>query len=210
MNSQSHNTLQHLTVRAIPALALTAALTAAMAASAFAGDDHSKADEWQGKAHDAWLDGKIETSYLLNRYLNPFTIDTAVKNGVVTLSGDVESEIDKELAEAIAKGTDGVTEVHNELQVIAGSRDANQQQAGDARDFGDFVDDATITARVKYALIENGSTDGLSIDVDTMNREVTLSGEVDSDQQKQLAERIAENVDGVAGVKSELRVAGQS
>jgi osmotically-inducible protein OsmY len=133
-----------------------------------------------------------------------------VKNGVVTLSGDVESEIDKELAEAIAKGTDGVTEVHNELQVNAGSRDANQQQAGDARDFGDFVDDATITARVKYALLENGSTDGLSIDVDTMNREVTLSGEVDSDQQKQLAERIAENVDGVAGVKSELRVAGQS
>lgn len=206
MNIPMQSTLKHRSVLAIAALALSAGLSAA----AFAGDDRSKVEKWQGNAHDAWLDGKIETSYMLNRYLNPFTIDTAVKNGVVTLSGDVESEIDKELAEAIAKGTDGVTEVHNELQVNAGSRDANQQQAGDARDFGDFVDDATITARVKYALIENGSTDGLSIDVDTMNREVTLSGEVDSDQQKQLAERIAENVDGVAGVKSELRVAGQS
>lgn len=206
MQTHTYNVLKRHTVQAVSALALSAALSTA----ALAGDDSSKADEWQGKAHDAWIDGKIETSYTLSRYLNPFVIDTQVKNGVVTLSGDVESEIDKELAGEIAKGTDGVTKVHNELRVAAGSRDANRQQAGNARDFGDFVDDATLTARVKYALIANDSTEGLAIDVDTMNREVTLSGEVDSDQQKQLAERIAGNVDGVAEVKSELKVAGQS
>ena len=206
MNTHTHNELKRHTVRAVSALALSAAL----AAPAYAGDMGSKADHWQGKAHDAWLDGKIETSYTLNRYLNPFAIDTEVKNGVVTLSGEVESEIDRELAEEIAKGTEGVTEVNNELKVVAGSREAREQQAGDSRDFGDFVDDATITARVKYALIANGSTDGLSIDVDTMDREVTLTGEVDSDQQKQLAERIAGNVDGVDGVNSKLKVAGQS
>jgi osmotically-inducible protein OsmY len=206
MNIHTHNALKHHTVHAVSALALSAALSM----SALAGDDHSKADEWQGKAHDAWIDGKIEASYTLNRYLNPFAIDTEVKNGVVMLSGEVESEIDKELAGEIARGTAGVTEVHNELQVVTGSRDANRQQVGDTRDFGDFVDDATITARVKYALIANGSTEGLAINVDTMNREVTLTGEVDSDQQKQLAERIAGNVDGVADVKSELKVAGQS
>lgn len=206
MNTNTHKSLKHLTVRTLAALALGAALST----TALAGDNRSKADEWQGKANDAWLDGKIETSYMLNRYLNPFAIDTEVKNGVVTLSGEVESEIDKELAGEIAKGTEGVKEVNNELQVVAGSRDVGGQQAGNDRDFGDFVDDATITARVKYALIANGSTEGLSIDVDTMNREVTLSGEVDSDQQKQLAERIAGNVDGVAGVKSELTVASQS
>lgn len=206
MNTNTHNVLKRYTVQAVSALALSAAL----AAPVLAGDMGSKADRWQGKAHDAWLDGKIETSYTLNRYLNPFAIDTEVKNGVVTLSGEVESEIDKELAEEIAKGTEGVTEVNNELKVVSGSREAKQQASAKDRDFGDFVDDATITARVKYALIANGSTEGLSIDVDTMNREVTLSGEVDSAQQKQLAERIAENVDGVDGVKSELKVAGQS
>ena len=206
MNTHTHNRLKHNTLRAVSALALSAAL----AAPAVAGNDRSKSDEWQGKAQDAWLDGKIETSYTLNRYLNPFTIDTEVKNGVVTLSGEVDSEIDRELAQEIAKGTDGETEVHNELKVVAGSRDAQEKQAGDGRDFGDFVDDATITARVKYALIANGSTDGLSIDVDTMNRKVTLTGEVDSDEQKQLAERIAGNVDGVDGVKSQLKVAAQS
>ena len=206
MNIHTQSTMKHRSVLAIAALALSAGLSAA----AFAGDDRSKADQWQGSAHDAWLDGKIETSYTLNRYLNPFTIDTEVKNGVVTLSGEVDSKIDKELAEEIAEGTEGVTKVHNELQVVAGTRDANERQSGDGRDFGDFVDDATITARVKYALIANGSTEGLSIDVDTMNREVTLSGEVGSDQERQLAERIAGNVDGVADVKSELKVSGQS
>jgi len=89
-----------------------------------------------------------------------------------------------------------VTEVHNELQVAAGSREASRQQAGDDRDFGDFVDNATLKARVKYALIANDSTEGFAIDVDTMNRKVPLTGEVESDQQKQLAERIAGNVDG--------------
>lgn len=206
MNTNTHNVLKRYAVQAVSALALSAAL----AAPVLAGDANSKAEQWQGKAHDAWLDGKIETSYTLNRYLNPFSIDTEVKNGVVTLSGEVESEIDKELAEEIARGTDGVTEVNNELQVVAGSRETHEQASGKDRDFGDFVDDATITARVKYALISNGSTEGLSIDVDTMNREVTLTGEVDSAQQKQLAERIAGNVDGVDGVKSELKVAGQS
>lgn len=129
---------------------------------------------------------------------------------MVTLSGEVDSKIDKELAEEIAEGTEGVTKVHNKLRVVAGTRDANQRQSGSARDFGEFVDDATITARVKYALIANDSTGGLSIDVDTMDGEVTLSGEVGSDQEKQLAERIAGNVDGVEDVKSELKVSGQS
>jgi osmotically-inducible protein OsmY len=206
MNIPMQSTLKHRSVLAIAALALSAGLSAA----AFAGDDRSKVEKWQGNAHDAWLDGKIETSYTLNRYLNPFTIDTKVKNSVVTLSGEVDSEIDKELAEEIAKATDGVTKVHNELQVVAGTRDANERQSGNARDFGDFIDDATITARVKYALLANGSTEGLRIDVDTMNREVTLSGEVSSDQEKQLAETIAGNVDGVADVKSDLRISGQS
>jgi osmotically-inducible protein OsmY len=192
------------------ALAAALALGAGLSLTAVAEEEISKADEWQGEAHDAWIDGKIEVSYTLNRYLNPFAIDTEVENGVVTLTGEVDSQIDKDLAEEIAKVTEGVTEVRNELVVEAGTRDANERQYDDHRDFGDFVDDATITARVKYALIENDSTEGLSIDVDTRNGTVTLSGEVDNAQEKQLAEQVAGNVEGVEEVTSKLTVAGQT
>ncbi|MGD8929417.1 MAG: BON domain-containing protein [Lysobacterales bacterium] len=187
-----------------PATAACSALLLAAVAStpALAGDDSMRGQSWEGAAHDAWVDGKIEASFTINRYLNPFTIDTRVDDGVVILSGKVESQIDKDLAGQIARGTEGVKEVRNELEVVPGSRDAGK----DSRDFGDYVADATLTARVKYALIANDTTKGLSIDVDTAKGRVTLKGDVDSDEEKQLAGRIAQNVSGVEAVDNQLKV----
>jgi osmotically-inducible protein OsmY len=42
--------------------------------------------------------------------------------------------------------------------------------------------------------------------VDTKDNRVTLSGEVESDEARQLAEQIAENTKNVAGVENNLRV----
>lgn len=187
----------------------TAIASATLAATpAFAGQ--SKAD-WEGEFKDAWLDGKIETSYTLNRYLNPLDIDTDVENGVVMLTGTVESEIDKELAEEIAKGTEGVQEVVNKLTVAEKSdRDMADKAEAAADDFEQRFADATTTARVKFALLANDGTEGLDIDVDTEAGVVTLSGEVASDQAMELAERIAENAEGVESVRNELQVASSS
>ncbi len=94
---------------ALPALLLTAGISA----NAMAG----QSADWKGEARDAWIDGKIETSYMLNSYLNPFKIDTHVANGKVVLTGEVDSQVDKDLAAEIAQGIDGVTGVDNELMV---------------------------------------------------------------------------------------------
>ena len=69
------------------------------------------------KLKDAWLDGKLEVAYALNRHLNPFRIDTKVENGVAYLSGTVESEIDKDLAEQVALSIKGITRIENRLTV---------------------------------------------------------------------------------------------
>jgi len=180
-------------------------LATGLSTTALAGESANQ-DDWQDSARDAWIDGKIEASYTLNQYLNPFTIDTRVEDGVVMLTGKVESQIDKDLAGEIALGIDGVTEVRNELAVVSGTRKPEDS----SRDFGDYVSDVTVTARVKYALVENSSTDGLSINVDTKAAKVTLNGEVESAQVKELAERIASNVEGVAGVDNRLKITGQS
>ena len=184
----------------LPALLLATSLSAGTA-----GD--SAADSWKGAAKDAWIDGKIEASYALNSYLNPFAIDTHVENGSVLLTGTVESQIDKDLAGEIAQGVEGVTEVRNALTVKPDSQKAANTEG---RDFNEYVSDATLTAKVKFALIDNASTDGLSIDVDTENAKVTLNGDVESAQVKELAGRIARNVDGVASVDNRLKVAKQS
>jgi len=152
---------------------------------------------WQGEARDAWVDGKVEASYALNRHLNPFAIDTHVDGGVVHLTGAVESQIDKDLAEQIAKSVDGVTRVENDLVVKADARKEAGIEEPESRDFGTLVDDATTTARVKFALLANESTEGLAIDVDTNAGTVSLGGSVASKQERALAEEIASNTDGV-------------
>jgi len=184
---------------ALPALLLTVGVSA----NAMAGQTTG----WKGEARDAWIDGKIETSYMLNTYLNPFKIDTHVANGKVVLTGEVNSQIDKDLAAEIAQGIDGVTEVDNELMVKSG---AHKKSDANDRDFSDYVTDATLTARVKFALLENDSTDGLGINVDTKSSTVTLHGEVKSSQVKELAGRIAGNVEGVNKIKNQLTITDQS
>jgi len=191
---------------------ITAAVSAALfaAPAALAGGDKGDSD-WSGEMKDAWLDGKIETSYTLNRYLNPFEINTDVEKGVVMLTGTVGSEIDKELAEEIALGTEGVDEVVNELKVKAAEDSDMERQAKAAMDsFEQRFNDATLTAQVKFALLANDQTEGLQIDVNTKAGVVTLDGEVDSDQEMELAERIAANAEGVSSVKNDLRVTGTS
>ena len=179
-------------------------MTVSLAATpvSFAGAE----SEYSGELKDAWIDGKIETAFVLNRHLNPFTIDTSVKNGVAYLEGTVESDIDRDLAGQIAKSVDGVVDVKNRLEVGT-EKESEIEQASE--DFLQAFDDATTTAVVKSKLLANGNTKGLQINVDTNNHVVTLRGKVESDQVRDLAEALAQNTDGVAGVENKLEIMNQ-
>ena len=71
---------------------------------------------------------------------------------------------------------------------------------------GETVDDATITARVKTALLNDPATGGLRIDVDTFKGVVTLSGGVKSAAERDKAVAIARKTPGVVDVKSTLQI----
>ncbi len=160
------------------------------------------------KLRDAWLDGKVETALLVNRHLNNFTIDTDVKGRTVTLSGTVNSEIDKELAGEIAKGIEGVNKVDNKLVVEKADKKKHQDEVGDneKRSFSDWYYDSTTTASIKSKLLWNSETSGLKVNVDTNYGKVTLKGEVKSSTEKDLVGKIAENTDGVRSVDNQLVV----
>src|SRR5215207_5255692 len=68
---------------------------------------------------------------------------------------------------------------------------------------GETIDDATITAKVKTALLNDPQVGGLKIDVDTTKGVVTMSGIVKSRGEEQRAVTIAR---GVHDVKSTLQV----
>jgi osmotically-inducible protein OsmY len=73
-------------------------------------------------------------------------------------------------------------------------------------DVGTYVDDRTITAAVKAKLIEDKTTGGLSINVDTLNGTVALSGFAKSQAEKDQAGRIAASTRGVREVRNNLVV----
>jgi hyperosmotically inducible periplasmic protein len=71
---------------------------------------------------------------------------------------------------------------------------------------GEYIDDASITAKVKGNLLRDGTVKATSIHVTTYKGVVELSGFVDSKDQKSRADEIAEHVDGVRKVKNNIVV----
>lgn len=162
----------------------------------------------QSAIKDAWLDGKLESALLFNGHLNSFDIDTEVQNGTAYLSGAVESDIDRDLAGEIAKSIKGISEVENNLVVDKSKAGRDESEAAkERRSFVEAVQNATLTARIKTKLLVNSNTGGMAIDVDSRDGVVTLSGDVRSMQEAELAEKIAENTEGAEKVHNQLTVA---
>jgi hyperosmotically inducible protein len=180
-------------------LAITALITTLSLAGTQAFGDDKDAPK------DGWITGKLEATYALNRHLSAFEINTETTNGVVHLTGNVESDIDRDLAGELAKGIEGVVSVDNDLTIKPSSRQEVRTDGGQ-RPFGVFVDDATTTAMVKSKLLSNPNTKGLDIDVDTRGDVVTLNGEVSSAEEKQLAEELTRNTGDVKEVRNQLVV----
>ncbi len=71
---------------------------------------------------------------------------------------------------------------------------------------GETVDDSAITTQVKAALIEDHDTKAREIGVNTYRGVVQLSGFVDTDAERQQAEKDASQVGGVRSVQNDLKI----
>ena len=160
-------------------------------------------NEWKDTAKDAWLDGKAETTLLLNGNLNSFAIDTDVKDGVVTLTGRVESEVDKALASELVASVDGISDVDNKLTV---ADDAMTEEKDS--EMMNKLKNSKVATVVKTRLLFESEISGLAIEVEAENGVVTLTGEVNSDAERDLAGAIAKNTNDVDKVNNELKVSG--
>jgi osmotically-inducible protein OsmY len=75
---------------------------------------------------------------------------------------------------------------------------------------GEYVDDRTISTSVKAKLVADKAANLTRVDVDTTNRVVILSGVVESSEQKNRAEQLAMQVNGVKKVENRLQVQGRN
>lgn len=142
------------------------------------------------------LDKQIESaarqSQIYQQHLKNDDIRIKSQDGFVTLTGAVENESEKRMAEEMMENLPGVKGVENKLE-IAEPRTPEHS-------------DGWISAKVKAALLLKPNVGGLNTDVSVKDGVVTLKGEAESIQEKDLAAEYAKNVDGVKEVINEMTV----
>lgn len=149
---------------------------------------------------DGWIATKIRTKLMLKGNVSAMDTAVSVKEGVVTLTGTATSVAQKELTTAYVKEIEGVKSVNNLLVVPV--------DPTESRTFSDRVDDASITAQVKYALLTHKSTSALNTSVTTKDGLVVIEGEAGSAAEKELVTHLAQSVRGVRVVSNNMIVKG--
>lgn len=167
----------------------------------------ARAERAANAVEDAWLTTKIEAKYFVDGDVKGRNIDVETRNGVVTLQGAVASEDERRQAIALARNTDGVREVNDQLKVDASLR----ARGGGGRSTAEMeVPDAWITTKIQAKYFLDAEVKGHQINVDTNKGVVTLKGFVDAADQKREAEQIARATEGVRRVVNELTIGAPS
>lgn len=120
--------------------------------------------------------------------------------GVVTLSGQVASENAKLDAESMARSLAGAQVVADQIAVIPVGGEKDAKTVNSDLDKG-------IEQNLDAALIQNKMHDNVKYEV--KSGVVTLSGEVNSEDKRTRAERVASGVPNVQQVVNELQVKDQ-
>jgi len=120
--------------------------------------------------------------------------------GIVTLSGQVASENDKLQAESLAKSLAGTQVVADQIAVIPVGGEKDARAVNSDLDKG-------IEENVDAALIQNKLHDHVKYAV--KSGVVTLTGEVNSEAKRSLAQQVAAGVPNVQQVVNDLQVKNQ-
>lgn len=148
---------------------------------------------------DAWVGAMVKAELLKHRDVDALNTNVYVKEGIVTLQGKAETQAQRSLTGEYARNVEGVKDVINQMTVA-------EAPASQPPTLGQTIDDATITAQAKTALLTNRSTSALNANVDTENGIVTITGVANNQAEKDLATRIVADIGGVKGVINEMIV----
>jgi osmotically-inducible protein OsmY len=153
---------------------------------------------------DPVITAKVKAQLMADQAVNSTDINVDTKDGVVTVTGTVDTQEAKDHALRLARESRGVKDVVDMISVKVA------EQQGDApepdRSLGERIDDATITMKVKTQLLDDPAVKGTKIDVDTRNGVVFLTGTARSEAEKDKAIEIARHTQGVRDVQSNISV----
>ena len=148
---------------------------------------------------DAWLKDKVKFVLTFHRSVISGNTEVDVKDGIVILRGIATSQAQKELTAEYARDVDGVKDVKNEMTLLK-TGDKTPQTSGEK------VDDTSITAQVKMALLLHQSTNALQIAVTTKRGVVTLGGKAKNTAEKNQVAKLVSDIHGVKSVDNRMTI----
>lgn len=154
------------------------------------GVENALAVRSRGGLTDEEIAHAVDAALAEEASLDATEIGVKVADGVVTLSGRVDSVSQEQLAMHLAGGVDGVKRVTTEL---------HKERAGP-------TDDATFRNDVEQVLSDAAEVDATFIQVGAKNGVITLTGRVVNGDDLCLAEQLTASVPGVRRVVNKLRV----
>ena len=164
---------------------------------------------------DASLVNAIRNDFAANHDAKGATaqVEIHAKDGVVTLSGKVDTVSDKALAENIARRTKGVTSVINQIVIAEptaapfNEQAVREQALRSGEKIGPDAEDARIYDDVRRQIVAHEGTSKREIFVDVVNRNVKLRGRfVGTSAARDEAIAAARAVKGVNAVNNQLVV----
>jgi len=142
---------------------------------------------------DSALTAKVKSALTIERDLKASDIEVETRDGVVQLSGFVDSEEARTAAVLRARTVDGVAEVRNDLSIRTDDRPAQEPAS-----------DTVIAARVRSSLGNAKLEDDSEVNVEVSAGVVQLSGFVTSVEEKARAGDAASGVRGVRDVENHI------
>jgi osmotically-inducible protein OsmY len=183
------------------------------------------------KLQDVWLQTKIHAKFVGDRDIKARNVDVSAHDGVVTLKGRVLNETERQLAVTLAKHTDGVKQVVDNLDVeVAGPpppQAVNNGTPGAAATSGTSAspappspavagssppatvavsDDTRITTSIQSKYFMDDRIKGRHIVVSANAGVVTLHGEVADETERAEALLLARTTEGVKRVEDNLTI----
>ena len=148
------------------------------------------------KIDDTVITSQVKMALMKDSSTATFGTDVTTNNGVVVLKGSVQNDAEKAMITKVAAAVKGVKSVQNEMLVT-------KEQTSTV---GEKIEDAAITTKVKMALGLNTSTGALRTSVTTNDSVVTVSGKAKNKAEKELVNKVIEDIEGVKSVVNNMTV----
>jgi hyperosmotically inducible protein len=151
------------------------------------------------KNSDIWIQMTVKNMLMLHGNLNIDNPQVDVKDGLVTLHGEVDSQAEKALTAEYVKDIDGVKDVDNKMTLATAPK-------SERKTIKEFIDDASIKSQIKLALLLHRGTNAFRASISVNRGVVTVSGMAKNAAEKELVSKRIEDIHGVVSIDNRMTI----